>query len=99
MTVQMHSDDAARLQLSPDQSVRVISRVGAVELPVVINDDIFPGVISIPQGWGHHYEGTEMNVAATQPGVNINALTDTTRIDELTGNAALNGTPVSIEVI
>jgi len=35
-------------------------------------------------------------VAATQPGVSINGLTDATRVDLLTGNAAFNGTPVAI---
>jgi hypothetical protein len=40
-----------------------------------------------------------MSVAATQPGVSINDLTDTNRVDTLTGNAALNGTPVSLHVI
>ena len=31
--------------------------------------------------------------------VSINDLTDTNRVDTLTGNAALNGTPVSLHVI
>jgi len=38
-----------------------------------------------------------MQIAATYGGVSINDLTDETRLDELTGNAALNGTRVSVE--
>lgn len=47
---------------------------------------------------GHNQKDTNMSVAATQPGVSINDLTDVNRVDLLTGNAALNGTPVAIKV-
>jgi hypothetical protein len=40
-----------------------------------------------------------MRVASSQPGVSINGLTDTARIDALTGNAAFNGTPVAISTL
>ncbi len=99
VTVQMHSDDAAVLNVQNGQQVRVASRVGTIELPVAINDDILPGVVSIPQGWGHNRSGTQMHVAQSQPGVSINDITDPNRIDELTGNAAFNGTPVAISAV
>jgi len=55
--------------------------------------------VTIPQGWGHNQQGTNMSVAATQPGVSINDLTDASRVDMLTGNAAFNGTPVAITLV
>ena len=70
--------------------------MGEIEIETVITDDIQQGVVSMPQGWGHNQTGTKMTVAATQPGVSINDLTDANRVDTLTGNAALNGTPVAI---
>ncbi|MDX1473823.1 MAG: molybdopterin dinucleotide binding domain-containing protein, partial [Reinekea sp.] len=70
-----------------------------IELSVAINDDILPGVVSIPQGWGHNRSGTQMHIAQSQPGVSINDITDPNRIDELTGNAAFNGTPVAISAV
>ena len=98
VTLQLHSDDAARLNINAGQTVTVRSATGQVQMAVDINDDILPGVVSIPQGWGHNHSNTAMSVAAQQPGISINSLTDDTRIDQLTGNAAFNGTPVAIEV-
>jgi anaerobic selenocysteine-containing dehydrogenase len=96
-TLQIHSQDAKALDLVEGQLVSLSSKVGEVQIPVEITDDIHTGVVSMPQGWGHNQKGTRMSVAATQPGVSINDLTDTDRVDTLTGNAALNGTPVAIK--
>ncbi len=98
VTLQLHSDDANKLNISNGQKVTVRSNTGQVQIEVEVNDDILQGVVSIPQGWGHNHKNTGMSIAATQPGVSINSLTDENRVDLLTGNAALNGTPVSIEV-
>ncbi|MBA6356987.1 MULTISPECIES: molybdopterin-dependent oxidoreductase [unclassified Colwellia] len=97
-TLEVHPDDAKVLGISNGQSVMVSSMVGEVKIEVVITDDIQRGVVSMPQGWGHNQQGTQMSVAAKQPGVSINDLTDASRVDTLTGNAALNGTPVAINV-
>ena len=75
---------------------RVTSRVGQVELPVEITDDIAPGVVSIPHGWGHDLPGMEMSVAGEHAGVNTNRLTDDLRLDPLSGTAVLNGIPVEL---
>jgi len=74
----------------------VSSPVGSIQLPVEFDENMFAGVVSIPQGWGHNRQDTAMNVAHTQPGVSINDVTDSQRVDELTGNAAFNGTRVSV---
>ena len=95
-TVQMHSADAGKLGLNEGQIAVVASSTGKIQLPVEINDDMFEGVVSIPQGWGHNRSDTAMSVAEGQPGVSINDVTDSQRIDELTGNAAFNGTRVAV---
>jgi len=97
-TIEVHPEDAKVLGISKGQLLKVSSIVGEVEIEAVITDDIQRGVVSMPQGWGHNQKGTNMSVAATQPGVSINDLTDANRVDSLTGNAALNGTPVAIKV-
>ena len=97
-TLEVHPEDAKILGIEKGQLLKVSSIVGEVEIEAVVTDDIQRGVVSMPQGWGHNQKGTKMSVAATQPGVSINDLTDTNRIDTLTGNAALNGTPVAIKV-
>jgi len=98
-TLEVHPEDAKVLGIAKGQLVTVSSRVGEVSIEAVITDDIQQGVVSMPQGWGHNQQGTNMSVAATQPGVSINDLTDASRVDTLTGNAALNGTPVAIKVV
>jgi anaerobic selenocysteine-containing dehydrogenase len=95
-TVVVNSDDARRLSLVAGGRARVTSRVGEVELTVEVTDDIAPGVVSIPHGWGHDLPGMELSVAARHAGVNSNRLTDDLAIDPLSGNAVLNGVPVQI---
>jgi anaerobic selenocysteine-containing dehydrogenase len=97
VTLQLHSEDARKLNIKDGQRVVVRSNTGKINIDVEINDDILQGVVSIPQGWGHSANNTGMSTAAKQPGVSINSLTDQNRVDELTGNAAFNGTPVAIE--
>lgn len=95
-TVQVHPDDAATLGLRDGAPARVSSRVGTVTVPVEVTDDIRPGVVSIPHGWGHGVDGTRTRIAREHAGVNTNALTDELLVDAVTGNAALNGVPVAL---
>jgi anaerobic selenocysteine-containing dehydrogenase len=95
-TIQVNALDAERLGLVPGGRARVTSRVGEVELPVEITDEIAPGVVSIPHGFGHDLPGVEMSVARRSAGVNTNLLTDDLSIDPLSGTAVLNGVPVEV---
>ena len=98
-TALLNPDDARRLGVSDAGKVRVHSRVGSVEVVAEVSDEVMPGVISIPHGWGHHGEGTAWRLAEANAGVSVNTLTDDYFIDVLSGNAALNGVPVSVEPI
>jgi anaerobic selenocysteine-containing dehydrogenase len=96
-TLQMHPDDARERALADGGRARVSSRVGSVEIGVEVTDAIMPGVVSIPHGWGH--QGTPNRVAATHAGVNTNLLADEQLVDPLSGNAVLNGIPVTVEAL
>jgi anaerobic selenocysteine-containing dehydrogenase len=98
-TVVVNRGDADRLGLVDGGKARVSSRVGQADLTVEVTDDIAPGVVSIPHGWGHDQPGVEMSVAAGTRGVNVNRLTDDLHLDPLSGNAVLNGVPVTIEAV
>ena len=98
VTLQLNPKDAINLGVENGQLLSVSSNVGEIKIEALINDDILQGVVSMPQGWGHNQKDTGMSIAATQPGVSINDLTDANRVDLLTGNAALNGTKVNIKV-
>jgi len=95
-TVVVNRSDATRLGLIAGGRAQVTSRVGQVQLTVEVTDDIAPGVVSIPHGWGHDLPGLEMSVARAHAGVNTNRLTDDLRLDPLSGTAVLNGVPVRL---
>jgi anaerobic selenocysteine-containing dehydrogenase len=95
-TLVVNRGDAARLGLVAGGKAVVTSRVGRAELTVEVTDDIAPGVVSIPHGWGHDQPGVELSVARRHAGVNANRLTDDLRVDPLSGTAVLNGVPVAV---
>jgi anaerobic selenocysteine-containing dehydrogenase len=98
-TLLMHSHDAAQRELKSGQKVLVLSRVGSIEIPVEISDEIMPGTVSIPHGWGHNREGIQLSVAEQHAGQSINDLTDNLAIDALCGTAAFSGIPVTVAAI
>lgn len=93
-TVLMHPDDAAARGLAQGDTVTVASAVGAIELPLDVSDDIRPGTVAVPHGWGHQRSGWRH--ARTLPGANVNLLHDPDRVDSFTGTAAVNNTWVAV---
>jgi len=77
----------------------VTSRNGSLEIPIEITDAIMPGVVSIPHGWGHTLSRTKIRIASEHAGVNTNVLTDEVEVDSLSGNAVLNGIPVTVQKV
>ena len=90
--------DASARGIAADSLVSVTSRTGQIQLPVIITDDMMPGVVCMPHLWGHNRKNTRQRVANANPGVSMNDITDVTGIDMLTGNAIVNGVPVKVEV-
>jgi anaerobic selenocysteine-containing dehydrogenase len=95
-TLMMHPEDARGLSVVGGDPVRVQSRVGEVTVPVEITDELMPGVVSLPHGFGHHRPGTRIRTAEAHAGVSANDISDETLLDRLTGNAAFSGTPVTV---
>jgi anaerobic selenocysteine-containing dehydrogenase len=93
----MHPDDMAARGLLDGQRVKVSSRIGEVTVEVMGSDEMLPGVVSLPHGWGHDRKGVQQAIAQGLAGVSANDLTDDRYIDPVTGNAALNG--VTVEVV
>ena len=96
-TVMMHSSDAEKLSLADGAVVAVTSSVGSVKAPLEITDEMMPGVVSLPHGYGHHRPKIKLSVATQHAGVSINDLTDDKIVDKLTGNAAFSAQMVRIE--
>ncbi|MCE9500171.1 MAG: molybdopterin oxidoreductase family protein, partial [Leptospira sp.] len=98
-TLLIHPSDAESLGVADEGKVIVRSRVGQVEIEAELSDEMMPGVVSIPHGFGHGKSGTQTKIANQFAGVSINDLTDEMALDELTGNAAFSGVPVSVESV
>ena len=95
-TVHVHPEDAERYGLADGAPARLRSRTGSVEATVEITDAVMPGVVSLPHGWGHDAPEARMSVAAAHAGANSNVLSDELLFDALSGNAVLNGIPVTL---
>ncbi len=95
-TLLVHPADAERCGISDGARVSVKSRVGTEEATAELSDEIMPGVVSLPHGFGHSRPGLRMAVAARRPGSSINDLTDDGPIEALLGNAVMNGVPVEL---
>lgn len=97
-TLLVHPDDAARHGIADGTLVTVTSEAGSVDVAAEVTDEMKPGVVSLPHGWGHDKVGTRLSIAREHAGVNSNVLAPGTFVDVISGNAAVNGIPVSIRV-
>lgn len=98
-TLLVHPDTAKQYRLADGETVKLSSKVGAINVETQISDSMMPGVVSLPHGWGHHREGMKISIASAHAGVSINDITDETRSDPISGTAAFTGMPVHIEKI
>ena len=98
-TLMLHPKTAEQYGIKDGQDVKVTSRVGSVIIAAEVTDELMPSVVSIPHGFGHGRKGVKQKIAQAHAGVSVNDLTDDTLIDQLSGNAAVNGVPVKLEAI
>jgi len=96
-TLLMHPKDAQERGVNENQTVKINSRVGELQVAVELTDKMMLGVVCLPHGYGHGREGVQMPVAQAHAGVSVNDLTDDLLLDELTGNAVFGGVPVRVE--
>jgi anaerobic selenocysteine-containing dehydrogenase len=95
-TLLIHPSDAAACGVTDGALARVASSAGSVEVPVEVSDEMKPGVVCLPHGWGHDKEGARLSIAREHAGVNNNLLAPGEFVDALSGNAAVNGIPVEV---
>jgi anaerobic selenocysteine-containing dehydrogenase len=95
-TLLIHPDDAERVGIEDGKLARVSSEAGAIDVPVEVSDEMMPGVVSLPHGWGHDKEGTRLSVAREHAGVNNNLIAPGRLVDPLSNNAIVNGFPVEV---
>jgi anaerobic selenocysteine-containing dehydrogenase len=95
-TLLVHPADAARYGIVDGGPAKVSSEAGSLVVTAEVTDAIKPGVVSLPHGWGHDRPGTRLSVANEHAGVNTNVLSPGEFVDVLSGNAAVNGIPVTV---
>ena len=95
-TLIVHPDDAATHGLRHGGRARISSAAGSVVAPVEVSDEMMPGVVCLPHGWGHDVPEARVSVAAEHAGVNNNLLAPGELVDEISGNQVVNGIPVEI---
>jgi len=93
----INTQDAKRLNLNNNDNVVIENRLGCVQVPIQITEDIMPGVICYPHGWGH--KNPKLSFANQHPGENINVLTDSHKLDKLSGQPVMNGYSVFLKKI
>jgi anaerobic selenocysteine-containing dehydrogenase len=96
-TLMIHPDDASRSGLADGELARVRSSAGSIEAPVEVSDEMLPGVVCLPHGWGHDKPGALLSVAREHAGACNNVLAPGTLIDVPSNNAVVNGIPVEVE--
>jgi formate dehydrogenase len=94
----IHPDDARDHGVEDGEPCRIISAAGAIELIARVTDEISPGTIAVPHGWGHRGGWRRATEAG---GANVNALTSSAPgdLERLAGMAFLNGIPVRLEAV
>ena len=92
----MNPADVEKEGWQTGMTVTIQSRVGSIDAQLLVSDEMMPGVVSLPHGYGHGLQGTRGEIAGRHAGVSCNDITDDQFIDALSGNAALNGVSVRL---
>jgi anaerobic selenocysteine-containing dehydrogenase len=92
----MNPGDLAERALTDGQFVTVTSAAGSISVEVASSNDIMPGVVSLPHGFGHNRPGARLTIANQVPGQSVNDVTDAGYTDAVAGTAAVNGVPVTV---
>jgi anaerobic selenocysteine-containing dehydrogenase len=95
-TLLIHPIDAARVGVISGGAARVSTSEGAVTVTAEVTDEVMPGVVCLPHGWGHGLSGTQLGTANRHPGVNSNLLNPTDLIDVPSNTHVVNGVPCQV---
>jgi len=86
--------DAKNLNINDEDKVRISNNFGYIDVPVIISEDIIKGSVFYPHGWGH--KNPKLSYANQHPGENINKLTDSHKLEKLSGMPIMNGYRVKL---
>jgi anaerobic selenocysteine-containing dehydrogenase len=93
----VHPVDARAAGIAEGDLADVSSETATVRVPVKLLEDLMPGTVALPHGWGHqHAKG--LSVARKTTGVNVNLLAadGPDKIERISGMAHLTGILVDV---
>jgi anaerobic selenocysteine-containing dehydrogenase len=95
--VYMHPLDARRTAVMDGDRVEVRSRTATIVLPMCETEELMPGTVAVPHGWGHG-DADGLRVARGAAGANVNALAadGPDALEPLSGMAQLTGILVDV---
>jgi anaerobic selenocysteine-containing dehydrogenase len=82
--LRMHEEIAAQLGVSDGETVRLVTEHAEVLVPARVTDDIYPGNLSMPHGYGLLWENEETGELEPH-GVNVQGLVSAQHRDRLSG--------------
>jgi len=90
--------DAEAAGIADGDRVRIASAHGEIETEALVTDEVSPGTVAVPHGWGHRAGWETANAAG---GANVNLLTSSEPddLERLAGMAHMNGVPVRVEAV
>lgn len=95
-TLLVNPVDMQRCGLQDGELAEISTAVGSATLPVEASEDMMPGVVSFPHGFGHVYADSRQAVATTRAaGVSANDLIGD-QLDQPSGTSVVNGVPVQL---
>jgi formate dehydrogenase len=95
-SARLNWSDAEQAGVLDGDDVVISTPTGSICIKARVGDDIMPGVISFPHGWGRRFQAADAD-SGSELGVNVNRLTDDFRREPLTGVPVFNGIPCRLE--
>ncbi|MBI5115196.1 molybdopterin-dependent oxidoreductase [Candidatus Poribacteria bacterium] len=92
----INPNDAASQSIRDGDTIEISTSSGALRIKAKVDDTMRGGVVSIGHGWGRKLAHPESRDMTAEHGVNVNLLTDDSRLDALTGMPVYNSIPCSI---
>ena len=97
-SARIHPDDAESLGIEDGASCQITSAHGQIEIAATVTDEVKPGTVAVPHGWGHQ-GGWQVANAAGGANTNVLASSDPADLERLAGMAHLNGIAIRVEAV
>ncbi|MEM1416393.1 MAG: molybdopterin-dependent oxidoreductase [Myxococcota bacterium] len=90
----IHPHDAAERGIVDGAEVLVRGPLEAIRVPARLTEDVAPGVVAVPHGWGH--AGSALRRATRLGGGNVNRVMPASQLEPVSGQAIMVGHRVDV---